>query len=53
MADIPTPKQLLRDYQTMEHRMETAIRGHFGLPAEMSPEVSAPTISRWQSKSRS
>ena len=40
MADIPTPlKQLLRDYQTMEHRMEKAIREHFGLPADMSPEV--------------
>lgn len=40
MADIPTPlKQLLLDYQTMEHRMERAIRRHFGLPPEMSPEV--------------
>ncbi|EKN3986059.1 HD family hydrolase [Yersinia enterocolitica] len=38
--DIPSPlKRLLPDYKVIEHRIDTAIREKFGLPAEKSSVV--------------
>lgn len=40
IGDMPSPlKRGLSDYCEMEHRVERALRAHFGLPAELDPVV--------------
>lgn len=40
IGDVATPlKAMLSDYKTIEHRVEAAVLGHFGLPAIMHPSV--------------
>lgn len=40
IGDVATPlKSMLADYKTIEHRVEAAVLGHFGLPVIMHPSV--------------
>lgn len=40
IGDVATPlKSMLSDYKSIEHKVEEAVLGHFGLPATMHPSV--------------